>query len=315
MRWLITGAGGMLGRDLHAVLGSPTPTSPTPTSPTPTSAAPTSPTPTSAAPTSATSTDSRLEVIATTRAELDITDPAAVRDAVAGADVVFNTAAWTDVDGAETSPGAAAAVNAEAVRVLAAAAGPRLIHFSTDYVFDGTATSPYAEDTPYAPVNAYGRTKAAGERAVLAAGGYVIRTAWLYGAHGPNFVRTMLRLAAERDTLTVVNDQQGQPTWSYALAQQSVALAHAALADRAPAGAYHGTAAGSTTWHGLAQAVFTEAGLDPARVLPTTSDRFPRPAPRPSYSVLGHDRWSTTPVSPLPHWRTMLKEAFPTLRP
>ena len=144
---------------------------------------------------------------------------------------------------------------------------------------------------------------------MLAAGGQVVRTAWLYGAHGPNFVRTMLRLAAERETVDVVDDQQGPPTWSYPLARQVVALARAGAAP----GVYHGTAAGSTTWYGLARAVFAEAGLDPARVRPTTSDRFPRPARRPAYSVLAHDRWAATRVAPLPHWRPMLAEAMPIL--
>lgn len=279
MRWLVTGAGGMLGRDLCAVLAEA----------------------------------GETDVVAAGRAELDVTDPDAVRAAVTGADVVLNAAAWTHVDGAETAEQAATAVNGHAVGALAAVAGKQLIHLSTDYVFDGTATTPYPEDAAQAPVNAYGRGKALGEQAVLAAGGYVVRTAWLYGAHGPNFVRTVLRLAAERDTLDVVDDQWGPPTWSYALAQQVVALAGAAAAGRAAPGAYHGTAAGSTTWFGLTRAVFAEAGLDPERVRPTTSDRFPRPARRPAYSVLGHDRWAGTGVAPLADWRAMLAEAMPVL--
>ena len=281
MRWLVTGAGGMLGRDLCDVLGRA----------------------------------GEADVVAATRADLDVTDPAAVRSAVLGADVVVNAAAWTDVDGAEADETGATAVNGYAVRNLADAAGKRLIHVSTDYVFDGAASAPYPEEAPPAPVNAYGRGKAVGEQAVLAAGGYVVRTAWLYGAHGANFVRTMLRLAAERDTLDVVDDQQGPPTWSYALAGQIVALAGAAAAGRAAPGAYHGTASGSTTWFGLARAVFAEAGLDPSRVRPTTSDKFVRPARRPAYSVLGHDRWAGTGVDPLPGWRAMLTEAMPVLRP
>ncbi|GAA0450335.1 dTDP-4-dehydrorhamnose reductase [Paractinoplanes deccanensis] len=272
MRWLITGAGGMLGRDLVTVL-------------------------------------SGADVVALTRAELDITDRAAVEAAVEGVDVVVNAAAWTDVDGAETAEEAATAINGHGVANLAAAAGKRLIHISTDYVFEGTATTPYPEDAPTAPVNAYGRSKAVGERAVLAAGGYVVRTAWLYGQHGTNFVRTMLRLAATRDTVDVVDDQTGPPTWSYALARQLAALARSSAAP----GIYHGTAAGSTTWFGLARAVFAEAGLDPSRVRPTTSDRFVRPARRPAYSVLGHNRWSETGIAPLPDWRPMLKEAMPSL--
>jgi dTDP-4-dehydrorhamnose reductase len=280
MRWLVTGAGGMLGHDLRTLLAG----------------------------------QGETDVVAATRAGLDITDAGAVRRAVEDADVVLNAAAWTDVDGAETAEDQATAINGHAVRTLAEVAGKRLIHVSTDYVFDGTATSPIAEDTEQAPLNAYGRGKAIGERAVLAHGGYVVRTAWLYGQNGPNFVRTMLRLAGERDTLDVVDDQQGPPTWSYALAGQLIALARAAAQGRAAPGAYHGTAAGSTTWFGLARAVFAEAGLDPSRVRPTTSDRFVRPARRPSYSVLAHDRWSGTGIAQLPDWRTMLTEAMPALR-
>ncbi|WIM99549.1 dTDP-4-dehydrorhamnose reductase [Actinoplanes oblitus] len=273
MRWLITGAGGMLGRDLLKVLHG-------------------------------------ADVVAATRADLDITDRSAVQRALDGIDVVINAAAWTDVDGAETAEEQATAINGRGAANLASVAGKRLIHVSTDYVFDGSATTPIPEDTARAPINAYGRSKAAGEEAVLAAGGSVVRTAWLYGEHGPNFVTTMLRLAATRDTVDVVDDQQGPPTWSYALAQQLVALARSAAAP----GVYHGTAAGSTTWFGLARAVFEEAGLDPARVRPTTSDRFVRPARRPAYSVLGHARWAETDVTPLRDWRAMLTEAMPVLR-
>ena len=279
MRWLVTGAGGMLGRDLCAVLAEA----------------------------------GEADVVPATRAALDITDPAAVRAAVAGVDVVVNAAGWTDVDGAEAAEEAATAVNGHAVGELAracAAAGARLFHISTDYVFDGAATVPYPEDGAPAPVNAYGRGKLAGERGALAAGGYVVRTAWLYGAHGRNFVSTMLRLGGERETVEVVADQEGPPTWSYALAAQVVALAGAAAAGRAAPRIYHGTAGGQTSWYGLARAVFAEAGLDPARVRPTTSDRFPRPARRPTYSVLGHEGWSATGVPPLPGWRAMLTSAM-----
>jgi len=279
MRWLVTGAGGMLGQDLCAALADA----------------------------------GQAGVVTATRAALDITDAAAVREAVAGVDVVLNAAGWTDVDGAEDAEDAATAVNGRAVRVLAEAAGARLFHVSTDYVFDGTATVPYPEGAEPAPINAYGRGKLLGERAVLAAGGHVVRTAWLYGAHGRNFVRTMVRLAGERETVDVVADQEGPPTWSYALAAQVVALAGAAAAGRAAPGVYHGTAGGQTSWYGLARAVFAEAGLDPARVRPMTSDRFPRPARRPGYSVLGHERWSGTGVPPLPHWRQLLTTAMPSL--
>jgi dTDP-4-dehydrorhamnose reductase len=276
MRWLVTGAGGMLGHDLRAVLDEA----------------------------------GETDVDAESRASLDITDADAVRAAVDGVDVVLNAAAWTDVDGAETAEEAATAVNGHAVGRLAELAGGRLFHFSTDYVFDGSATAPYPEDAPPAPLNAYGRSKLVGERAVRDAGGYVVRTAWLYGAHGRNFVRTMLRLAGERETVDVVADQEGPPTWSYALAGQVVALARAAADGRAVPGVYHGTAGGQTSWYGLARAVFAEAGLDPARARPTTSDRFPRPARRPTYSVLGHECWAGTGVPPLPNWRAMLTSAM-----
>jgi dTDP-4-dehydrorhamnose reductase len=285
MRWLVTGAAGMLGSDLVEVLAEA----------------------------------GEHRVTATTRTTLDITDAAAVRDAVPGHDVVINAAAWTDVDGAESHEETATAINGYAVGALAracAATGARLVQVSTDYVLPGDATTPYPEDAPTGPINAYGRGKLVGEQAVLGTlpdTGYVVRTAWLYGAQGRNFVTTMLRLAGARDTVDVVDDQQGQPTWSYALAGQLVALGRAAHQGRAPAGVYHGTAAGATTWFGLARAVFAAAGLDPDRVRPTTSDRYPRPAPRPAYSVLGHGRWALAGIPPLPGWQGMLDSAFPHL--
>jgi dTDP-4-dehydrorhamnose reductase len=255
------------------------------------------------------------EVTAPGRADLDVRDPGAVRAAVGVHDVVVNAAAWTDVDGAESAYAEALAVNGDAVGVLAtscAEAGARLLHLSTDYVFAGDATSPYPEDAPTDPINAYGRSKLAGEVPVLDAGGYVVRTAWLYGAHGRNFVTTMLRLAETRDHVEVVTDQRGQPTWSYALATGLVAAGLRAAAGDLPPGVYHATAAGDTTWYGLARAVFAAAGLDPDRVHPTTSDRFPRPAKRPAYSVLGHDRWAAAGLAPLPTWQSMLTEAMRT---
>lgn len=281
-RWLVTGAGGMLGRELVSVLSA-----------------------------------ASAEVTALARADLDIGDAAAVKAAVVGHDIVVNAAAWTDVDGAEADEAAATAVNGTGTRNVAAAcaaSGARLLHVSTDYVFPGDATTPYPEDAPTDPINGYGRSKLAGEeavRALLPDTGYVVRTAWLYGEQGRNFVTTMLRLAAQRDTVDVVDDQRGQPTWSFALAGQLVRLGRAALAGTAPAGVYHGTAAGETTWFGLARAVFAEAGLDPARVRPVTSGKFVRPAKRPTFSVLGHGRWSAAGLAPLPHWREMLAAARP----
>ncbi|WP_117213141.1 dTDP-4-dehydrorhamnose reductase [Allorhizocola rhizosphaerae] len=277
-RWLITGAAGMLGRDVADLLRG-----------------------------------RDVALTALDRKALDITDPGAVADAVAGHDLVVNTAAWTDVDGAEEHESEATRINGTAVGVLAAACrrvGARLIQISTDYVFDGTGQTPYAEDDPTGPCNAYGRGKLVGEQAVRREHGYIVRTSWLYGQHGRNFPATMLRLARDRDTLAVVDDQRGQPTWTVALARQLAGLGEAALSGDAAPGVYHGTASGQTTWYGLARATFELAGLDPDRITPTTTDAFPRPAPRPAYSVLGHARWQATPVAPQPVWREQLAEAF-----
>ena len=281
-RWLITGAAGMLGRDLVSVLER-----------------------------------SGETVTALTRAELDITDGAAVRDALRHwrPAVVVNCAAWTAVDAAETSEDAALRLNGQAVADLAAAcaaAGVRLIQPSTDYVFDGQARRPYAEDDVPSPGTAYGRTKLAGEQAVLDrrdGTGYVVRTAWLYGAHGPNFVRTMIRLEQQRPDVDVVDDQHGQPTWTMDVADRIVAL----VRSGAPGGVYHATSSGETTWFGLAREVFRLLGADPDRVRPVGSAAYVRPAPRPAYSVLGHDAWSRAGLSPIADWRLALRQAFPAL--
>ena len=277
-RWLVVGGSGMLGHDVVSVL------------------------------------DGR-DVTAVSRPDIDVTDPESVRRALAGFDVVVNCSAWTAVDDAETHEAEAFAVNAVGTANLARACAESdawLVHVSTDYVFAGDATSPYAEDAPIAPRSAYGRTKAAGEwavRAELPHRSLVIRTAWLYGENGPSFVRTMRALETQRDTLDVVDDQLGQPTWSLDLAERIVAAVDA----NAPAGTYHGTASGQTTWYGLARRVFELAGADPDRVRPTTTDKFPRPAPRPAYSVLGHDAWSRAGLPPLRPWDEALAEAWPRL--
>jgi dTDP-4-dehydrorhamnose reductase len=187
---------------------------------------------------------------------------------------------------------------------------------STDYVFAGDAEKPYTEDAATGPRSAYGRTKLAGEQAVLTTlpeTGYVVRTAWLYGAGGGNFVRTMIKLEGVKDTLDVVDDQHGQPTWAADLADRLVRLGQGALAGTAPAGVYHGTSGGETTWYGLTRAVFEQLGADPERVRPTTSEAFVRPAPRPAYSVLGHDRWAAAGIEPIRDWREALEEAFPAV--
>ncbi|MEL4319032.1 dTDP-4-dehydrorhamnose reductase [Leifsonia sp. YIM 134122] len=274
MRYLITGAAGMLGLDLQDALAG-------------------------------------RDVTALGRADLDVTDLDAVRSAVTGHDVVINAAAYTKVDDAESDEEAAYAVNATGAANLAMAAaeqGARLVQVSTDYVFDGSAASPYAEGEPHDPISAYGRTKAAGERLALEAnpdGTYIVRTAWLYGAGGPNFAKTMLAIAAGRDTWSVVDDQVGQPTWTGDLARQIVLL----LDSDAPAGIYHGTNSGSASWFDFAQAVLEESGLDPQRITPTDSSQFVRPAPRPGYSVLGHDGWARVGISPMRDWREALHGA------
>jgi len=279
-RWLVTGASGMLGQDLTALLRS-----------------------------------SGADVTALDRRQLDITDSAGTAAAVAstGPDIVVNCAAWTAVDEAEAHEEEALAVNGHGAANLAAACastGARLVLPSTDYVFSGTrATTPYAEDDPTGPRTAYGRTKLAGEQAVLRLlpdAGYVLRTAWLYGAHGPNFVRTMIRLEAARDTVAVVDDQHGQPTWTADVARQILLLADTG----AKPGIYHATSTGQTTWLGLARAVFALLGADPGRVTPTSSAELARPAPRPAYSVLGHGASDRAGLPPLPRWHDSLKRAF-----
>src|SRR5829696_5854974 len=229
-------------------------------------------------------------VTALGRSDLDVTDAAQCVAAVDGHNLVVNAAAYTAVD----------------VARACTRAGARLVHVSTDYVFDGEATRPYAVDHPVAPRSAYGRTKAAGEWAVraLCTESWVLRTAWLYGAGGPSFVSTMLRLAGERDTLSVVDDQVGQPTWTVDLADLAVRL----VSGGAPFGVHHGTSSGQTTWFGLARRVFELNGLDPQRVLPTTTEAFPRPAPRPAWSVLSHRSLEQAGIVPIGDWSARIAE-------
>nr|WP_281362145.1 dTDP-4-dehydrorhamnose reductase [Cellulomonas humilata] len=246
------------------------------------------------------------DVVGTTRTDLDVTDPVAVGTVVDGVgryDIVVNCTAYAAVDAAETDEPAAFAVNAVAASYLARASarsGARLVHISTDYVFDGHAGEPYAEDAPAAPRSAYGRTKVAGEWAVRAEcpDHLLVRTAWLYGAHGACFPKTIARAARERSSLDVVADQLGQPTWTADLAD----LVHRLVQAGVPAGTYHGTSSGSTSWHGFAAAVVGAAGMDPAIVHPTTSEAFVRPAPRPAYSVLGHDALRDAGIEPIGPW-------------
>lgn len=252
-------------------------------------------------------------------ADLDITDARKVATVIggfaaaggAGPAVVINAAAYTAVDAAETDRTAAFAVNATgAGNVAKAAAAHRLglVHVSTDYVFPGDSTAPYDIDDEPDPRSVYGASKLAGELAVRAAhpGAQVVRTAWVYGATGSNFVKTMALLAATRPTVSVVADQVGSPTWSADLAAGLVELASTAV----PGGVLHATNAGSATWFQLARAIFAELGADPERVLPTTADAFRRPAPRPDYSVLSGRAWAQAGLNPLRDWRPALAAAF-----
>jgi dTDP-4-dehydrorhamnose reductase len=290
-RWLVTGAAGMLGRDLTELLAA-----------------------------------RGEECTALARADLDITDAAATAGAVAAVkpDVVVNCAAWTAVDAAEEHEAQALAINAGGAASLAAACaatGALLVHPSTDYVFDGEASAPYAEDAATAPAGAYGRTKLAGEQAVRSAlpgGSYIVRTAWLYGAHGKNFAKTMLRLAGNGTAPGVVADQHGQPTWTADVAAQICAL----VTGGAPAGVYHATSGGQTTWFGFASEIFAlyheqnqTPGTERERLTPrplTTAD-YPTPARRPAYSVLGHQAWRAAGIEPIGDWRGALRRAFPAL--
>jgi dTDP-4-dehydrorhamnose reductase len=268
VRILVTGAAGLLGRDLSQDLGV-----------------------------------AGAIVTTATRTDLDLTDADACLKAADRHDVVVNAAAWTDVDGAETHEAEAFAVNATGAANLARACdavGARLVHLSTDYVFDGSATTPYAESAPLRPASAYGRSKAAGEWAVqaLCRNTLVVRTAWLYGAHGVCFPRTMAAALARRPTIEVVTDQVGQPTWTRDVAE----LVRELLAAQAPAGTYHATASGQTSWHGFARAVAEAMGADPGRVHETTAAAYERPAPRPAYSVLGHRTLEQAGVEPIGPW-------------
>ncbi|MER5940574.1 dTDP-4-dehydrorhamnose reductase [Streptomyces sp. NPDC001928] len=285
MRWLVTGAGGMLGHDLVGELRA-----------------------------------RGEQVTALDHAALDITAPASIERAFAAhhPDLLVNCAAHTAVDDAEQDEARALRVNGDGPRLLARACaghGARLIHLSTDYVFAGDARTPYAEDAPPAPRTAYGRTKLEGERGVLEelpAAGAVVRTAWLYGVHGHSFVRTMIELEGRLDTVDVVNDQRGQPTWSADVAAFLAELGP--RVGRDATGVLHAVNSGEATWYDLAREVFRLLDADPDRVRPVTGAAFPRPAPRPAYSVLAHGRRQRLGLAPARDWRTALHEALPRIR-
>ena len=255
MRLVVTGAAGMLGQDVMRVAGG--------------------------------------EAVGFTRAELDVTDPDAVRTAIEPDDVVINCAAWTDVDGAEEHSDVAMRVNRDGACNVAEVAG-RVVHVSTDYVFDGSAREPYVETDATNPIQQYGRTKLAGELALAQANTnhLIVRSSWLFGAGGKNFVETMLALGAERDELRVVDDQVGCPTFTGHLAEALVELAQGA--ER---GISHLAGGGSCSWYEFAGEIFERAGVD-CRVIPCSSDEYPRPARRPAWSVLG-----SMHAEGLPRWQ------------
>jgi len=277
MRVLVLGAGGQLGRELLTL------------------------------------SDDQHDITGLTRAQCDIAEPDAAERAVheRRPDAVVNCAAWTKVDAAESQPDDAYRANAQGPRLLAAAcrdAGVLLCHISTDYVFDGTAMAPISESTPTSPLGVYGASKLAGEEAVREAAPrhQIVRTSWLYGQDGPNFVLTMLRLGAEREELRVVSDQRGAPTWTGHLAPPLLRLL-----ELGTPGTYHLTNAGETTWCEFAAAIMTAAGL-PARIVPTTTAEYGAPAPRPAYSLLDNRAWQLLGETPLPPWEDGLRAYLAT---
>lgn len=256
------------------------------------------------------------EVLSHDKDTLDILNPEAVEAALqdSSPDLLVNCAAWTAVDAAEENESIAFTLNAVAVQNLARAAnnaGVRMVHVSTDYVFDGCQTVPYQADDPINPVGAYGRTKAAGEWAARteAPDALIVRTAWLYGAGGNCFPRTLASLLRKNGTAKVVNDQFGQPTWARDVARVIVDLAEA----NAPAGIYHATSSGQTTWFDFTKSIAESVGLNTDVVKPTTSAEFSRPAPRPTWSVLGHDSLRDAGIPVIGDWKERWSEAAPVV--
>ncbi|HET7743785.1 MAG TPA: dTDP-4-dehydrorhamnose reductase [Gaiellaceae bacterium] len=258
-RVLITGAGGQLGRALAASFASD-------------------------------------DVVALRHEDWDVAYPASEGVRESGFDLVLHAAAWTDVDGAEADPQGATAVNVGGTANVAALGAP-LVVFSTDYVFDGRKREPYVESDGPSPLSAYGRSKLHGEAA--AGDAWIVRTSWLFGSTSHNFLRTMLRLGAERDEVAVVDDQRGCPTFAGHLAAATRELVDFDL----PRGTWHLAAAGDCTWADFAEAIFEVAGID-CRVRRVTTEELGRPAPRPAYAVLRSER-EGAPV--LPHWRDGLR--------
>jgi dTDP-4-dehydrorhamnose reductase len=280
-------------------------------------------------------------VIAPGRDELDLREPEKISQVMRSTkpQLVVNAAAYTAVDAAETDEANALAVNGEAPRLLAKEAkkiGAMLIHFSTDYVFDGSKKAPYVETDPPNPLNAYGRTKLAGEDAIRNSGAahLIFRTSWVYATHGRNFLLTILRLATEREELKVVDDQVGAPTCALDLAEATTRILAGIVNSSSSqpsfpeaSGTYHMTASGQTTWHEFAKAILEEARRAPQnlpwlasatkgrpliarRVVPISTEEFPLPARRPANSVLSNARLKQVFGVTLPDWRTQLQKCF-----
>jgi dTDP-4-dehydrorhamnose reductase len=283
MTWLITGGSGQLGIAVSQELG-----------------------------------ERGLNFFAWNSDEFNITQAPIVRDLIASVSptVILNCAAWTDVDGAEANELQASRVNSDGAENLAIAANlcdSKLIHVSTDYVFSGEAQTPWQVADEINPQSAYGRTKAEAESRVRAAyseNSFIVRTAWLYSPWGKNFAKTMTKIAVNSESeVRVVNDQIGQPTSAIDLAKLLVELG----TSNSPAGVYHGTNSGKATWFEFAQEVFKLAGADVGRVTSSSSNEYPRPAKRPSYSVLSHDAWAGTSVKPMRDWRIALADGMPAI--
>lgn len=274
-KWAVLGAGGMLGQELGRLLQD---------------------------------TDCKL----LNREDCDVTNSSQIQKALYGIDVVVNCAAWTAVDDAESHESQAYAINSTAAANVANACsiyGTQLIHISTDYVFDGDSPFPYAESAETNPKSAYGRTKLAGElaiRKVYPERSFIVRTAWLYGEHGKNFVKTMMALALKNENINVVDDQFGQPTWTRDLSKKIVEL----IDKSAPSGVYHGTSSGRTSWYGFANKIFEIVGADQSKINRVTSNEFTRPAPRPANSTLSHENWRLAGIEPIQDWENALEEAF-----
>ena len=283
MKWLITGGDGQLGRAMQAHLSK-----------------------------------SEVEHIAFNRKELNITDESAIIRVFKETqpDVVLTAAAWTTVDDAEGAVQEALQINAYGPSFLASAcaiSNARLVQISTDFVFSGNSTTPWLEESKLDPISAYGRTKAQGEELVQAthsSGSYIVRTAWLYSPWGQNFVKTMARIAlTEVRTVEVVRDQLGQPTSAMDLATQI----HRMVDMEVRPGIYHGTNGGQGSWFDFAREIFFLLNADVDRVTPINSSKLARPAKRPSYSVLGQNRWSMVGMQPMRDWREALKLALPSI--